>query len=100
MKRLICSLAAVVSLALSSRTPAAAEDENVVTGTVVQAYEGYIEIDEGKHDGRSTFGVFTYGIAYKPRVGERVRVHIRPGGGRVYADKIEKLGTGGSSKKR
>jgi hypothetical protein len=62
---------------------------------------GYIEIDEGKHDVRSNFWGFTYGIAYHPKVGDRVRVHIRPGGRRVYADKIEKVGkTEGGSNKR
>ena len=98
MKILTCSLAAVVSLALLGGTLAANEAEDVVTGTVVVANEGYIEIDEGQHDGNN-FGVFIYYVAYKPKVGDKVRVHIRPGGRRVYADKIEKLGAKASKKK-
>lgn len=80
----------------------AAVDEvhNLVTGTVVLVNVGYMEIDT--HDGGTNFGVFVdnWG-SYKPKVGDNVRVHIRAGGRRVYADKIEKVGNAdGGSKKR
>ena len=91
MKRLTCSLAVVVSLALTSAIFAAVdENHNLVTGTVVLVNLGYMEIDT--HDGGTNFGVFVdnWG-SYKPRVGDNVRVHIRAGGRRVYADKIEKV---------
>jgi hypothetical protein len=101
MKRLFCSLAAVVSLALSSGMFAAVDEvHNLVTGTVVLVNVGYMEIDT--HDGGTNFGVFVdnWG-SYKPKVGDNVRVHIRAGGRRVYADKIEKVGNAdGGSKKR
>jgi hypothetical protein len=101
MKRLICSLAGVVSLALSSGTLAAVDEaHHLVTGTVVSVNVGYMEIDT--HDGGTNFGVFVdnWG-SYKPKVGDNVRVHIRAGGRRVYADKIEKAGKAeGGSKKR
>ena len=101
MKRLICSLAAVVTLLQSSAIFAAVDEvHNIVTGTVVSVDVGYMEIDT--HDGGTNFGVFVdnWG-SYKPKVGDNVRVHIRAGGRRVYADKIEKVGkAGGGSKKR
>lgn len=101
MKRLICSLAAVASLALSSAIFAAVDEvHHLVTGTVVSVDVGYMEIDT--HDGGTNFGVFVdnWG-SYKPKVGDNVRVHIRAGGRRVYAHKIEKVGkAGGGSKKR
>ena len=101
MKRLVCTLAVVASVALSSAIFAAVDEvHNIVTGTVVSVNVGYMEIDS--HDGGTNLGVFvdSWG-SYKPKVGDNVRVHIRAGGRRVYADKIEKVGkAGGSSKKR
>jgi len=50
-----------------------------------------MEIDT--HDGGTNFGVFVENWgSYKPKVGDKVKVHIRPGGRRVYADKVEKVG--------
>ena len=96
-------MAAILGVALESGNLDASEpDANVVTGTVVVGNAGYIEIDEGKNDGRSNFGVFTYDVAYHPKVGERVRVHYHATKrGKVYADKIEKVGKGeiGSNKR-
>jgi hypothetical protein len=100
MKRLICSLAAVSSLALGSAIFAAVDEaHHLVTGTVVSVDVGYMEIDT--HDGGTNFGVFVdnWG-SYKPKVGDNVRVHIRAGGRRVYADKIEKVGKAGGGSKR
>lgn len=101
MKRLVCTLAVVASVALSSAIFAAVDDvHNLVTGTVVSVNVGYMEIDT--HDGGTNFGVFvdSWG-SYKPKVGDNVRVHIRAGGRRVYADKIEKVGKAeGGAKKR
>lgn len=93
MKTLTCSLAAVLlSVALSSAAFAAVDEiHHVVTGTVVLVTDGYMEIDT--HDGGSNFGVFVENWgSYKPKVGDNVKVHLRPGGRRVYADKIEKVG--------
>jgi hypothetical protein len=101
MKTLMCSLVAAVSVALGSAVFASVDDvQHLVTGTVVSVDAGYMEIDT--HDGGTNFGVFieNWG-SYKPKVGDNVRVHIRPGGRRVYADKIEKVGKAeGGSKKR
>jgi len=92
MKTLMCSLVAAVSVALGSAVFAAVDDvHHLVTGTVVSVNVGYMEIDT--HDGGTNFGVFVENWgSYKPKVGDNVRVHIRPGGRRVYADKIEKVG--------
>jgi hypothetical protein len=73
MKTLMCSLAAILSVALSSAI-FAASDEYVVTGTVVKIEGGTIEIDEGKHDGRGRFEVVwdtLAGHVPTPKVGER-----------------------------
>jgi hypothetical protein len=98
MKTLMCSLAAAVSVALVSAV--FADVHHLVTGTVVSVDVGYMEIDT--HDGGTNFGVFVENWgSYKPKVGDNVRVHIWPGGRRVYADKIEKVGKAeGGSKKR
>jgi hypothetical protein len=107
MRTLGWSLAAILSVALSSAI-FAASDEYVVTGTVVKIEGGTIVIDEGKHDGQGRFEVVwdtLAGSVQTPKVGEKVRVHwYRCGGrgGRFHcADKLEKLdNTGGGSKKK
>jgi len=115
MKTLMCSLAAVLSVALGSGTLAAAEDgvsESVVTGTVEK--KGvlgdslfYIEIS---NFGR--FWIHQQDHLYQPKVGEKVRVHyhrctdqqrdpLEKGLPADCADKIEKVGKAeGGSKKR
>jgi uncharacterized cupredoxin-like copper-binding protein len=92
MKRLVCALAAVVSVALSGGTFATSTEDNQVTGTVVQVNEAYMEIDTG--NGGGPFGVYLSASCKPPKRGERVRVHYTPAGriGRLYCDKIEKLG--------
>jgi hypothetical protein len=92
MKILACSVTAILSIALSSPIFGGVDEiHHLVTGTVVLVNELYMEIDT--HDGGTTFGVFVESWrSYKPKVGDNVKVHIRPGGRRVYADKIEKVG--------
>lgn len=89
----MCSLVALLSVALGSAVFAAVDEvHNLVTGTVVSVDVGYMEIDTHV-PGATNFGVFVENWGpYKPKVGDNVRVHIRPGGRRVYADKIEKVG--------
>ena len=91
MKKLMLSLVALLSVALGSAVFAAVDEvHHLVTGTVVSVTVGYMEIDT--HDGGTNFGVFVENWgSYKPKVGDNVRVHLRPGGRRVYADKIEKV---------
>lgn len=101
MKTLAFNLIAILGVALSSTIFAGVDEvRHLVTGTVLSVDVGYMEIDT--HDGGTNFGVFVENWgSYKPKVGDNVRVHIRPGGRRVYADKVEKVGNveGGSKKK-
>jgi hypothetical protein len=105
MKTLMCSLAAILTVALSS-AGFAAEDDGWITGTVVRlTKDGDFVIDEGKRGGESNFEI-TPAYIQMPRVGEKVKVHYyHCGSGRKgfhhCADKIEKLGnTEGGSKNR
>jgi hypothetical protein len=105
MKTLMCSLAAILSVALSSAVFAAVDDVNqIVTGTVVSVKGISIEIDT--HDGRGRFEVNFIGDLPTPKVGEKVRVHYyHCGGSHKFdlhcADKFEKVGNAeGGSKKR
>ncbi len=100
MKTLICSLAAILSVALSTAVFAARDDDGEITGTVVRVNgEGEFEVDDGK-------GAFALVPAFNgpvPKVGEKVRCKIC-GNHRGHfhcADKIEKLGDAkkGSTKK-
>ena len=97
MKTLMCSLAAILSVALSSSV-FAASDDGVITGTVVSVTkEGNFAIDEGKHDGSGNFELIPAGDCPTPKLGEKVRVHYyHCGSGRKgfhhCADKLEKLG--------
>jgi hypothetical protein len=101
MRKITFGLIALVSLALGSAVFAEVDEaHNLVTGTVVSVDVGYMEIDI--HEANATnFGVFVekWG-SYKPKVGDNVRVHIRQGGRRVYADKIEKVGTANKGSKK
>jgi hypothetical protein len=105
MKTLMCSLAAILSVALSSAIFAAGDD-GVITGTVVSVEGDTFKINEGKRGGESNFELITAGDAQTPKVGEKVRVHYyHCGSGRKgfhhCADKIEKLGKAeGGSKSR
>ncbi len=106
MKTLVRSLAAILSVSLSSAA-FAASDDGWITGTVASVTkDGDFAIDEGKHDGSGNFELIPAGDVQTPKVGEKVRVHYyHCGSGRKgfhhCADKIEKLGKAeGGSKKR
>jgi hypothetical protein len=96
----MCSWIAILSVALSSGVFAAVDEvHHLVTGTVTLVTDAYMEIDT--HDGGSNFGVFveSWG-SYKPRIGDNVKVHLRPGGRRVYADRVEKVPQTGKGSKQ
>lgn len=103
MDILTSSLAAILSVALSSAVFAARDDDGEITGTVVRVNaEGEFEVDDGK----GSFALVPAFGGPVPKVGEKVRVHYyQCGSGRKgfhhCADKIEKLGNAekGSTKK-
>ena len=102
----MCSLAAILSVALSSGV-FAASDDGVITGTVVSVTkEGNFKVDDGKHDGTDNFEFIPAGDLQTPKVGEKVRVYYyHCGSGRKgfhhCVKKIEKVGNAeGGSKKR
>lgn len=102
MKTLTCSLAAILTVALSGAV--LADHDGVITGTVVSVKGISVEID--RHDGRGRFEVNFIGDPPTPKVGEKVRMHYyHCGGSHKFtlhcADKFEKLGNAkGESKKR
>ena len=93
----MCSLAAIMTVALTSAV-FAASDDGVITGTVVSATkDGDFAIDEGKPGGSRKFELVPACDCPTPKVGDRVRVHYyHCSSGRKgfhhCADKIEKLG--------
>ena len=100
MKTLLCSLAAILSVALSSTV--LAEERTYtekITGTVTSVdKQGLIVIDTGK----GKVELLMVDDVKAPKVGEKVKAycwyHNR---GRFSTDKIEKLGdTKGDSKQR
>jgi hypothetical protein len=97
MKTLMCSLAAILSVALSSAVFAARPDDGEITGTIISVSEGTIEIDDGKGRFEIIWDTLE-GRVPAPKVGEKVRVHYyhcgsgrAKGGFHHCADKIEKL---------
>jgi predicted RNA-binding protein (virulence factor B family) len=100
MKTLVCSLAAILSVALSSTV--LAEERTYtekITGTVISVdKQGLIVIDTGK--GRVE--ILLVDDVKEPKVGEKVTAHCwYHNRGRYSTDKIEKLGDAkGGSKKR
>ena len=94
MKTLMCSLAAVLTVALSSAV-FAAEDDGWITGTVVRINgDGDFNVDEARPGKSRNFEIVgdTKGL----KVGDKVKVHYyHCGSGRKgfhhCADKIEKL---------
>ena len=104
MKTLMCSLAAILSVALSG--PVLAQEGTdrgeMITGTVISVdhKQNHMVLDAGKR-GRLEIMLFDDDVKL-PKVGEKVRVHCwYHNRGRFFTDKIEKLGNDdGGSKKR
>ena len=100
----MCSLAAILSVALSSSVPAqeGTDRGEMVTGTVISVdhKQDYMVLDAEK---RGRLEIMLFDDALKlPKVGEKVRVHCwYHNRGRYLTDKIEKLGDakGGSQKR-
>ena len=96
MKTLICSLAVIVSVALSNAVFAADVKEQQMTGTVVECPFGYLTIENSKKE-QIMFNLGELGDQrYQPKVGDRVTVYYdisqRDHLGRPIVHKIEKLG--------
>lgn len=96
MKTLICSLAVIVSVALSSAVLAADVKEQQMTGTVVESSPGYLTIENGKKE-LKMFNLGELGDQrYQPKVGDRVTVYYdisqRDHLGRPIVHKVEKAG--------
>jgi hypothetical protein len=98
MKTLICTLAAILSIALSS-TVFAAEHyvghyEKPITGTVVEYGDMLLTIEDSKKE-QLTFNVRYFDQRYQPKVGDKVRVHYYFGRHGVYiTDKVDKIENG------
>jgi hypothetical protein len=94
MKTLICSLAAILSVALSSAVLAEeTTGREKITGTVISVdhKQGLIVIDTGKHDGQGKFEIILVDVK-APKVGEKVTAHCwYHNRGRFCTDKIEKV---------
>jgi hypothetical protein len=99
MKRLTCSLAALLSFAFGNAVVAGVDEvHHIVTGTVVSVSVTWF-IDVDTHDG-STFGAFVDRKGpYKPKVGDNVKLHYYADGRHNVADKIEKVKAEDSPKK-
>jgi hypothetical protein len=98
MKTLMYSLAAIVSMALSS-TISAAEHyvehyEKPIVGTVVEYGDMLLTIKDSKKE-RLTFNVRYFDQHYQPRAGDKVRVHYYLGRhGVLITDKVDKVEEG------
>lgn len=105
MKTLMCSLAAILGVALGSAVLAAGVKEQQMTGTVVECPLGYLTIENSKKE-QIMFNLGElWDQRYQPKVGDRVTVYYdisqRDHLGRPIVHKIEKVGkTEGGSKKR
>ena len=96
VKTVICSLAVVLSVALSSAALATDVKEQQMTGTVVECPLGYLTIENSKKEQ----SMFNRGDLrdqrYQPKVGDRVTVYYdisqRDHLGRPIVHKIEKVG--------
>jgi hypothetical protein len=108
MKTLICSLATILAIALSSTVFAAEHDvfehhlkhEKPITGTVVEYGDMLLIIEDSKKE-RLTFNVRYFDQRYQPKVGDKVRVHYYLSRHGVWiTDKVDKIDTaeGGSKK--
>lgn len=105
MKTLMCSLAAIVTVAVSATVLAEEMSDRgeEITGTVISVNhkQRSMVLDAGKPRGRLELMLFSDDLKV-PRASEKVRVHCwYHNRGRYFTDKIEKLGNGdGDSKKR
>jgi ribosomal protein S1 len=95
MKTLMCSLAAILSVALSSALLAEETTDRgeEITGTVISVNhkQGSMVLDAGKLRGRLELMLFSDDLK-APKVGEKVRVHCwYHNRGRYFTDKIETL---------
>jgi len=94
MKNLLCGLAVILSVALSSAVLAEeATGREKITGTVISVdhKQGLIVIDTGKHDGQGRFEIILVDVK-APKVGEKVTAHCwYHNRGRYCTDKIETL---------
>lgn len=95
MKQLLCSLAAILSLALSSALLAEETTDRgeEITGTVISVNhkQGSMVLDTGKLRGKLELMLFSDDLKV-PKVGEKVKVHCwYHNRGRYFTDKIEKL---------
>jgi uncharacterized protein YdbL (DUF1318 family) len=93
MKTLICSLAVVLSVALSSAVLAADVKEQQMAGTVVERSLGYLTIENSKKE-QIMFNLDLGNQRYQPKVGDRVTVYYDISQhdhlGRPIVHKIEK----------
>lgn len=94
MKTLMCTLAGILSVALSSAVFAADAKEQQMTGTTVESSPGYVTIENGKKE-QVMFNLGELGDHYyQPKVGDRVTVYYdvsqRDHLGRAIVHKIEK----------
>jgi hypothetical protein len=74
MKTLMCSLAAVLSVAVSSGAFAASAEEQQMIGTVVEYHPGFLTIEDSKKE-RVEFHAELGDQHYRPKVGDKVTVH-------------------------
>jgi hypothetical protein len=92
MKTLMCSLAAVLSVALGSGTLAVAEEEQQMSGTVVEYHPGFLTIENSKKE-RVEFHAELGDQRYRPKVGDKVTVHYEINSrGWWFTYKVDKAG--------
>jgi hypothetical protein len=95
MKTLMWSLAAILSLALSSIVVAAGAKDQQVSGVVVECDDFVLVIKDSKKE-RLTFNPkFLGNQRYQPKVGDNVTVHWEIGRhGAWWAYKVDKIENG------
>jgi hypothetical protein len=90
MKTLMCSLAAVLNVALSSTVFAGSAKDQQISGTVVEYNPGFLTIEDSKKE-RWDFHAELGDQRYRPKVGDKVTVHYETGPhGWVFTYKVEK----------
>ena len=95
MKTLMCSLAAIVSVILSSAVLAGSAKEQQVSGTVVECDEIVLVIKDSKKEQLTFNPKFLGNQRYQPKVGDQVTVHWEIGRhGAWWAYKVDKIDKG------